>query len=331
MDKPFKTYNQQLKILRTRNLNIPNGSKALRILRRENYYNIINGYKDIFLDKGYATDRFKYGTSFDDIYALYSFDRNLRSILLKYILRLESSLKTKIAYRFSEKYPSNFSCFDISNFRSNITSVTNLIAHISNDIKNNVETPRPGTQTSPFSHYLNVHKELPLWVLIKRLSLGETSYFYTALTDDLQLKVLNDIYTEYQQEYGLSPRKSAVINDTSSFSQMVKFVVTFRNLCAHGERMYDYIAKYKGRIPSIQFFFLDPSPRFNSKVVDVVRVLGLFLMKSDYKALLKELSIEVKSLSDELPQSTMNAVLIKAGFSKNWKSDLMLPRRQLID
>ena len=66
-------------------------------------------------------------------------------------------------------------------------------------------------------------------------------------------------------------------------------------------------------------------------VVDVVRVLGLFLMKSDYKALLKELSIEIKSLSDELPQSTMNAVLIKAGFSKNWKSDLMLPRRQLID
>ena len=54
-------------------------------------------------------------------------------------------------------------------------------------------------------------------------------------------------------------------------------------------------------------------------------------MKSDYKALLKELSIEIKSLSDELPQSTMNAVLIKAGFSKNWKSDLMLPRRQLID
>ena len=93
--------------------------------------------------------------------------------------------------------------------------------------------------------------------------------------------------------------------------------------------MYDYIAKYKGRIPSIQFFFLEPAPRFNSKVVDVIRILGLFLMKSDYKALLKELSSEIKTLSDELPQSTLNAVLIKAGFSKNWKSDLTLPRKQL--
>lgn len=325
MNKPFKTYNQQLKILRNRNLNIPNGSKALRILRRENYYNIINGYKDIFLDKGYTTDRFKDGTSFDDIYALYSFDCNLRSILLKYILRLESSLKAKVSYRFSEKYPSNFSYFDISNFRNNIESVTNLIAHISNVVKNNVEPPRAGIPISPFSHYLNTHKELPLWVLIKRLSLGETSYFYTSLTDDLKVKILNDIYTEYQQEYGIRPKKTAGTNEISSFSQMIRFIVIFRNLCAHGERTYDYVAKYKGHIPNIQFFYLSQSPRFTSKVVDVIRILELFLIKSDYKTLLKELSVEVKALSDELPQNTMNAVLIKLGFSKNWKSDLILP------
>ena len=48
--KPFKTYNQQLKILRDRNLIIKNGSKAISILKRDNYYNIINGYKDIFLE-----------------------------------------------------------------------------------------------------------------------------------------------------------------------------------------------------------------------------------------------------------------------------------------
>lgn len=46
--KPFKTYNQQLKILRNRNLTISNGSKAISVLKRDNYYNIVNGYKDIF-------------------------------------------------------------------------------------------------------------------------------------------------------------------------------------------------------------------------------------------------------------------------------------------
>lgn len=50
MDKPFKTYRQQLTILRGRNLVIKDGSKAIQILKNEGYYNIINGYKDIFLD-----------------------------------------------------------------------------------------------------------------------------------------------------------------------------------------------------------------------------------------------------------------------------------------
>ena len=40
--KPFKTYNQQLRILRNRGLIISNGSKAIRILERENYYTLIN-------------------------------------------------------------------------------------------------------------------------------------------------------------------------------------------------------------------------------------------------------------------------------------------------
>lgn len=62
MDKPFKTYRQQLTILRGRNLVIKDGSKAIQILKNEGYYNIINGYKDIFLDmpqtKQYGDDRY---------------------------------------------------------------------------------------------------------------------------------------------------------------------------------------------------------------------------------------------------------------------------------
>ena len=47
--KPFKTHRQQLTILRSRGLLVNNGSKAIRILERENYYTVINGYKDFFL------------------------------------------------------------------------------------------------------------------------------------------------------------------------------------------------------------------------------------------------------------------------------------------
>ncbi len=326
INKPFKTYNQQLKILRSRNLLIPNGSKAIKILRRENYYAVINGYKDIFLDPSHSSDYYKDGTSFDNIYALYCFDRNLRSILLKYILRMESSLKAKIAYRFSEEYPTNFNYLDMKNFGDNIPAVTALIAHISNDIKNNVEQFRPGQKASPFCHYLNVHKELPLWGLMKKLSLGETAHFYAALTDSLKICVLSDVCKEYQKEYRLSAPKVPNSADVLSFTQMLDFIVKFRNICAHGERMYDTVIKRKKNIPQITFFYMNKPLTFSSRFADVIHILGLFLLKSDYKEFVKEISAEIYSVSAKQSPHITNEILSKIGFPKNWENRLNLPR-----
>lgn len=44
---------------------------------------------------------YKKETKFEEIYALYEFDRQLRSIFLKYILKIENSLRVLIAYYFS--------------------------------------------------------------------------------------------------------------------------------------------------------------------------------------------------------------------------------------
>jgi hypothetical protein len=49
-EKKFLTYRQQLKVLRDRGLNVPKNGKPMRILETENYYNIINGYKNLFLN-----------------------------------------------------------------------------------------------------------------------------------------------------------------------------------------------------------------------------------------------------------------------------------------
>ena len=50
--KTYKTYRQQLSKLRSRGMVIKQGSqgsRVMRILERENYYNIINGYNELFL------------------------------------------------------------------------------------------------------------------------------------------------------------------------------------------------------------------------------------------------------------------------------------------
>ena len=204
-NKPFKTYSQQLAILRSRNLQISNGSKAITILKKEGYYNIINGYKEIFLDVSMSRQRgedyYKAGTTFKHIFSLYDFDRSLRSILIRYILKMETSLKTKIAYNFSENFTQNFSYLDINNFdSSDPQKVTKLIARISSVITNNSQELDQGGQ---IYHYLDKYKELPLWVLVKKMTLGETYHFFDTLQPALKNNIIDEFINEYSKEYSI--------------------------------------------------------------------------------------------------------------------------------
>lgn len=171
-EKPFKTYNSQLKILRDRNITIKDGSKVKKILKNENYYNIINGYKNIFLDdvmtKERGDDYYKDNVDFFNIYALYTFDRNMRNILMKYLLIIENSIKTKIAYFFSEKYQKEeFPYLNVNNFNDDdLQRNTKVISILSSVIHDNISTSK-GKNTS-LLHYISNHKSLPLWVLIKK-------------------------------------------------------------------------------------------------------------------------------------------------------------------
>lgn len=67
-------------------------------LEQENYYNVINGYKDLFLEKGaddlpLIPERYLPNTHFNELQSLFLFDRDLRILFLKYILILKIHLR----------------------------------------------------------------------------------------------------------------------------------------------------------------------------------------------------------------------------------------------
>lgn len=124
-EKIYQSYRQQINILHSRGMVIEKGSqcsRAMRVLEHENYYNVINGYKELFLASpatSTADETYKPGTTFDEIYALYNFDRALRNIYLKYLLKLENTFKTVIAHEFSKKYGHD-NYLKIENFYKNM-------------------------------------------------------------------------------------------------------------------------------------------------------------------------------------------------------------------
>ena len=98
-EKEFKTIAEQIALLKSRGLKIPNETKAGDFLLRNNYYRV-SGYSltlrkhDVFYPK----------FEFQNIMDIYYFDHELRHLLMHYIDCIEVSLKSVYAYEFSKVY-----------------------------------------------------------------------------------------------------------------------------------------------------------------------------------------------------------------------------------
>ncbi|EGE1848790.1 Abi family protein, partial [Shigella flexneri] len=286
--KPFQTHRQQIAILRGRGLSIPDGSKALRILEQENYYGVINGYKDFFLQRDQnnriiVPDAYKVGATFEEIYTLYSFDRDLRNILLEYLLKFETSVKSKISYRFSERYKESHAYLILKNYSRDpqkLKDVLSLIATISNTI-----SKKGKNSSNPIGHYLDKHDGVPLWVLVNYLTLGNMQYFYTCLTDPLQNAIAKDFAISYKRDYGTPVQLTANI-----LENVLKTVTFFRNVCAHEERLFSFRLYRPARSGNIATILGIPNQELNKgNVFAVVSFLKLVLPKKEHKALLRKL------------------------------------------
>lgn len=96
------TLDEQLEILKHRNIILP--YKSDMILLQYGYYNLVNGYKNPFIDtiksSALGEDYYKDGTSLDHLVELYKFDSILRQNLLYCIVTVETQMKSLISLYF---------------------------------------------------------------------------------------------------------------------------------------------------------------------------------------------------------------------------------------
>lgn len=248
MAKEFKTIDELISLLNSRNV-ITDGRTA-QALRRESYYAIINGYKDLFLDRqamqSSPDDVYVRGTTFQQIYDLFLFDRGLRQVVLTYLIAAESILKNAVVYAFCNRYRSVDAYLD----RSNYTTARDMLVsrkyrgNRKEDFGKNMATLMhilngkltPGKRTRPFvRHYLESYGYVPLWVLQNDLTFGNIAHFYQLQKRGVQ----NDACKIVEEVSGVSKRLTPL--DLLRFFDVL---VGFRNICAHDERL--YCAEVKG-------------------------------------------------------------------------------------
>ncbi|MGM9850387.1 MAG: Abi family protein [Bacilli bacterium] len=99
--KEYKNNEELIDYLISKNVIVNDKKDAINKIEKYTYYGIINSYKLNFKDKD---NNYKKNVSFDEIYALYEFDKKLRYIMLKYILEIETIIKSLMANTISYKY-----------------------------------------------------------------------------------------------------------------------------------------------------------------------------------------------------------------------------------
>ncbi len=99
-NKPPLTIEEQIELLIERGLSVPDKERAVHYLRYISYYRL-SIYARFFQYSGSTEHQFRSGTSFDDILTLYTFDRELRLLVIDAIERIEVALRGTISYEFS--------------------------------------------------------------------------------------------------------------------------------------------------------------------------------------------------------------------------------------
>lgn len=223
-EKIFRDTRIQIGILKSRGVIIKKKKWAKKTIRTVNYYNLINGYKEPFLQIGTTYEKYIFGTTLEEIYALYEFDRKLRIITLEYILEIEKQVKSLIAYCFSKEHGhknylnlENFDTQGIKKYNQACDLLSNLYKKISLNIDKDLSV----------SHYVNGKNYLPLWVLVNTLSMGDISKFYSNMIQQER----NDVARRLK--WGVREHQLA---------SCLFFLSTIRNRCAHDERLYSYLS-----------------------------------------------------------------------------------------
>lgn len=309
MEKDFKLIEEQIEILKNRNLLIKDEERAREIFKDNNYYYLINGYKDLFINKQEDEEKFKDNVSLEEIYSLYTFDSNLRIIFLKFILVIERKVDTYIAYEFSKTYGNknylvedNFNNTDENNFR-----IRELITNINNDMMKQYNNGN-----KMICHYLNKHKYVPLWVLIRILSFGEVSKFYRLMKQKEENAISKNFNIDYR-----------------SMQTYLANLAIIRNVCAHDEKLYDIRMKYK--IPNSIYHEQLEIKRVQGNYIkgvkdlfSIIIILKELLTKEEFARFYTLIVIEIEELSSVVSSININKILNKMGFPKKYKELLDL-------
>lgn len=300
----FKTHQQLIgKLVNDKKLIVHDLQFAENILKEHGYFNVIGGYKTPFIDAG--TRQYINGTTFEDVYALYQFDAQLRKLFLPYLCQIERKVATSIAYAFTGTYGNSQSEYLNVNNYNNIPSNTPKINRLVNILRNTIND----TKHNYINHHRIIKGNVPLRILVNALTMGNISNLYSLSQHSIRSSISHNFTSVNERQ----------------LEQYLKVLVMFRNICAHNERLYsshahsdipDTVLHNKLGIPQAGTQYIYGKRDLFSLVI----AFRYLLPKKDFLVFKKELVSSMKQYFKASKRLTESELLKYMGFPSNWKN-----------
>lgn len=217
------TFQDQLTLLKKRDLVIDDEPKAINYLSEISYYRL-SAY---FLPYQKTKDTFNEATSFKQIIDTYSFDRELRLLIFDCIERIEIAIRTQIVYGMASHYNDSHWQDNKSLF---ITPYYNKIGNLVDpysDFQSIISKAKTARTPEVFiKHYVdsyNSPSNPPSWMCLELLTMGELSHLYRGLKNNSDRKRIADFFDVHP----------------TVFVSWLHTLTYIRNICAHHSRLWN--------------------------------------------------------------------------------------------
>lgn len=221
--KPFLSFDDQITLMQSRGLTMPDRGRAIMYLHQISYYRL-SAY---FLPFQSTTDTFDSGTTFEHVIKTYSFDRELRLLVFDAIERIEVAIRTQFIYQLAQKYNDSHWQDNPSIFKTAFTDRFGKSIDPYKDFQNIIAKAKGAKKPEVFiKHYTDGYDtppNPPAWMCFELLTIGELSRFFKGLRNNADKKLIANYFKLHY----------------TVFESWLHALTYVRNICAHHSRLWN--------------------------------------------------------------------------------------------
>jgi abortive infection bacteriophage resistance protein len=264
-NKPPLSIDEQIALLKKRNLILNNESYAKHKLSIISYYRLSAYFRPFYIRN---QEIFRKNVSFEDIIKLYYFDKKLRKIIFDKLENIEVFFRTKIIEIISEENAFGY--------------LTKLNNDKKDEILEKINKELNRSKEVFVKHYRKKYSndDFPIWMIVETISFSLLSLIFKNLDEKSKIKIANDLNLSIE-----------------ILESWIHNLVYIRNICAHHSRIWNRILAIRPKISKKKEEFQGLN---NKKIFFSLCVMQYFLHYIDEEE--KSLKSELENLFLEYPK-----------------------------